>query len=210
MRKFENIYKYHFSYGSVVQVCVAHNMRHKSAQRYKGMVKVTTRRARKGFQLKYNPDFHWSNAFYSGLNLCNWEMVLTLQLLTEMIHDASGLRLDSLTTHKQYRAPSIVGCDILTTHTDCQSLSQYNSNNFLELYKNWHYTRSLCIGVVKAIPLHSKNPAQHAADFEMLKTKEELNNVFYSEDGLKKVLCVRVDGGSDEGPMHEEVQFFWT
>ena len=20
------------------------------------------------FQLKYNPDFHWSNAFYSGLN----------------------------------------------------------------------------------------------------------------------------------------------
>jgi len=26
----------------------------------------------------------------------------------------------------------------------------------------------------------------------------------------KKVLCVQVDGGCDEGPMHEEVQFFWT
>jgi len=47
-------------------------------------------------------------------------------------------------------------------------------------------------------------------NFEMLKTKEELNNVFYNEDGLKKLLCVRVDGGSDEGPMHKEVQFFWT
>ena len=44
----------------------------------------------------------------------------------------------------------------------------------------------------------------------MLKTKEELNNVFYNEDSLKKVLCVRVDGGSDERPMHEEVHFFWT
>ena len=44
----------------------------------------------------------------------------------------------------------------------------------------------------------------------MLKTKEALNNVFYNEDGLKKVLCVRVDGRSDEGPMYKEVQFFWT
>ena len=46
----------------------------------------------------------------------------------------------------------------------------------------------------------------------MLKTKEKLNNVlnFYNEDGLKKVLCVRVDRGSDERPMHEEVALFWT
>ena len=46
-------------------------------------------------------------------------------------------------------------------------------------------------------------------NFEMLKTKEELNNVFYKEDGLKKLLCAQVDGGSDEGPMHEELQNRW-
>ena len=44
----------------------------------------------------------------------------------------------------------------------------------------------------------------------MLKSKEELNDVFYNDNGLKKILCIRVDGGSDEGPVHEEVQFFWT
>lgn len=30
---------------------------------------MTTRRARKGFQLRYNPDTHWSSALYKGLNL---------------------------------------------------------------------------------------------------------------------------------------------
>ena len=42
----------------------------------------------------------------------------------------------------------------------------------------------------------------------MLKSKEELNYAFYNSNGLKKVLCIQVDGGCDEGPMHEEVQFF--
>jgi len=112
----QNIYKCHFSYGSVVQLCVARNMRHKSAQRYKGIAKVTTRRARKGFQLKYNPDFHWSNAFYSGLNFVQLRDGSNLTIVNR--DDASGFRLDSLTTHKQYRVPSVVGCDVLTTHID--------------------------------------------------------------------------------------------
>ena len=25
-----------------------------------------------------------------------------------------------------------------------------------------------------------------------------------------KIFCVRVDGASDEGPLHDEVQFFWA
>ena len=29
---------------------------------------MTTRRARRGFDVKYNPDCHWSGAFYCGLN----------------------------------------------------------------------------------------------------------------------------------------------
>ena len=57
----QEVYKRHFSYGTVVQLCVARNKRRLSS-------KVTTRRARKGFTLKYNPDAHWSAAFYKGLN----------------------------------------------------------------------------------------------------------------------------------------------
>lgn len=51
----EEAYGRHFSYGTVVQLCVARNKRRKSADRYKGVAQITTRRARKGFQLKYNP-----------------------------------------------------------------------------------------------------------------------------------------------------------
>lgn len=64
----QQVYKRHFSYGSVVQLCVARNKRRLSAKRYQGVAQVTTRRARKGFSLKYNPDAHWSASFYKGLN----------------------------------------------------------------------------------------------------------------------------------------------
>lgn len=56
------------SHGTVVQLCIARNQKRLSAARYRGLAQVTTRRARKGFQLRYNPDFHWSNALYRGLN----------------------------------------------------------------------------------------------------------------------------------------------
>ena len=62
----EGLYSRKFAYGTIVQLCIARNRRHKSSSRYKGAAKVTTRRARKGFQLRYN--FHWLNAFYRGLD----------------------------------------------------------------------------------------------------------------------------------------------
>ena len=61
----ENVYQQNFSYGSTVQLCVARNKRRMSAKRYRG---VTTIHARKGFTSRYNPDMHWSWAFYQGLN----------------------------------------------------------------------------------------------------------------------------------------------
>ena len=72
-------------------------------------------------------------------------------------------------------------------------------------------TLEYCAGVVKAQPLFPKSPAQYAADFEMLQCEEELKNVFLQPNGnCKPILCVCVDGASDKGPFHEEVQFFWT
>ena len=77
-----------------------------------------------------------------------------------------------------------------------------------------HFTRTgttpeICTGIVKAVPIHDKNPGQHAADFAMLMKKEELHTVFHSPDGdPKSILCAHVDGAMDEGPPHKEVQFF--
>lgn len=63
----ETTYQRKFGYGTVLQLCVARNLRRRSAKRYKGVTRVTTRRARQGFQLKYNPDSHWSGAFTRAL-----------------------------------------------------------------------------------------------------------------------------------------------
>ena len=65
----EGKYKSKLGYGTVVQLCVAHNKRRISARRYRGIAKVTSRRARKGFTLELNPDAHYSNSMYKALDL---------------------------------------------------------------------------------------------------------------------------------------------
>lgn len=102
----------HFGYGTVVQLCIARNRRRKSASWYKGVAQVTSRRARKEFQLKYNPDSHWSCALYRGLNMLQYTDGKVLNR-----DDAAGFRLD-LATHKLYRSPTVKGKEILTTRTD--------------------------------------------------------------------------------------------
>ena len=61
-------------------------------QRYKGVARVTSRRARKGFTLRYNPDAHWSTAFYRSLNLQFSDGKDTTNINRD---DAAGFRLDT-------------------------------------------------------------------------------------------------------------------
>lgn len=90
-------YNRHFAYGTVVQLCVARNKNRRSASNYKGAALVTTRRARKGFELRYNPDNHYSAALYRGLNLIQYTDGSNITNINR--DDASGFRLDTLTTH---------------------------------------------------------------------------------------------------------------
>lgn len=203
-------YKRHFAYGSVVQLCVARNKRRRSAVRYKGVAHVTCRRARKGFQLKYNPDFHWSNALYKGLSWLQYTDGRHIMNVNR--DDAAGFRLDTMTTHRLHRTPMVQGKQALTTHTDYVNrypfLLQTTSYNF----SGMKTTAEVCIGMVKASGVYPKNPAQHAADISIIEQQPELQPIFYDQlTGSKKsVECIRVDGSCDEGPVHEEVQFFWT
>lgn len=91
-------YKRHFSYGTVVELCVARNKRRQSSKRYRGVAKVTTRRARKGFALRYNPDSHWSTAFYKGLNNIQFQDGQNMTVINR--DDASGFRLDTYLDNK--------------------------------------------------------------------------------------------------------------
>jgi hypothetical protein len=198
------------SYGTVVELCIPRNKRRRSAKRYRGLAKVTTRRARRGFNIRYNPDAHWSAAFYKSLNTVQYEDGFnTLNINRD---DAAGFRLDTLTTCKQHATPNVQGMDVLTTRTDyvnkTPSVLQTTSYNFTKTKT----TSEICVGVVKAVPIHQKNPAQHYADLQMLAKEPLLKHVFYnSETGHPKLIdCIRVDGASDEGPAHEVVQYFWT
>ena len=110
------VYKRKVSYGTIVQLCIPRNKCRLSAKRYRGVAKVTSRRARKGFTLKFNPDAHWSCALYKGLNQLQYTDGKDLFILNR--DDATGFRLNTLTTCKQYTTPVVEGKEVLTTRTD--------------------------------------------------------------------------------------------
>lgn len=205
----EEKYQQKFSYGTVVQLCIACNKRRRSAGNYKGVAKVTTRRARKGFELKYNPDRHWSGALYKSLNFIQYTDGSDITNVNR--DDASGFRLDTLTTHGKHATPAVTSRDILTTHTDYvnkhPSVLQVSSYNFTATAT----TKEMCAGVVKASKVYPKNPVQHFADYEMLSLQPEYHSIFNnpSTGCPKRFECVRVDGATDEGPSHDEVRFWW-
>ena len=203
-------YKRKFGYGTVVQLCIPRNKRRKSAARYKGLAQVTNRRARKGFTLKYNPDAHWSAALYRGLDEIQYRD--GRHIMNVGRDDQAGFRLDTMTTSKQNASLCCNDNLPLTTRTDYvnqyPSVLQTTCYNFAAT----ETTSEICAGVVKAKKLFLKNPAQHYADMIMIEGNEEIKPAFFNPltDKRKEIECIRVDGGGDEGPVHEEVQYWWT
>ena len=61
-------------------------------------------------------------------------------------------------------------------------------------------------------PQQLKCPTQHHCDLLMFSSKAELQPVFKSilTNQNKKIDCIRVDGATDEGLGHEQVQYWWT
>ena len=181
---------------------MARNKRQCSSKNYKGVAKVTTRRARKGFTLRYNPDKHWSAKGLNWLQYTDGEDLLNINR-----DDQSGFRLDTMTTHSQHPTPMVQGQQSLTTHTDYvnkyPSTLQTTSYNFTQTST----TPELCAGVVKASKSYPKNPLQHFADLFMPEPKPEHKAAFQNSKAgkPKSIECIRVDGAGDEGPSHVEV-----
>ena len=171
---------------------------------------MTTRRARKRFSLRFNPDTHRSASFCKGLNQMQYKD--GTYILNINRDDAAGFRLDTLTSCKQYATPVVSGSEVLMTRTNFVnrylSVLQTTSYNFTKTST----TADVCVGIVKAVPLHYKNPAQHFSDLVMLSETASLHPVFLqkSSGAPKQVDCIRVDGATDEGPRHETIQYWWT
>ena len=197
-------YNAKIGYGTIVQLCTVRNKRKLSAARYHSVARVTSRRARKGFAIKLNPDPHYSTSMYKGLDFIQLRDGQNKMVLNR--DDQSGFRLDITYTHKLHKATALTDKPETTTRTDYvnkyASVIQTTSVMFL----GTSTTAERCVGVVKAQHLYKKNAAQHASDLVMLQSKDELEP--WMKD--KAVDCIRVDGAGDEGPSHHEVQFYWT
>jgi hypothetical protein len=126
----ERKYMRNFSYGSVVQLCIARNKRHKSASRYKGVARIISRRARKGFNLRYNPDSHWSSALYSGLNVMLLQDGYNVMNLGR--DDQAGFRLDTMSSHKLHKTLSVKGeCSTYHSYRLCHQISVNTPDNLI-------------------------------------------------------------------------------
>ncbi|XP_028517481.1 uncharacterized protein LOC114575920 [Exaiptasia diaphana] len=196
-------YKSKIGYGTIVQLCVVRNKRKLSSKRYKGIAKVTCRRARKGFSLKFNPDAHYSCSMYKILDKLQLTDGTDKIILNR--DDQAGFRLDTTYTHCQHKA-LYTGDQEVTTRTDFvnkySSVLQTSSYLFMETATN----EERAAGLVKNHYFFKKNPSQHASDLKYLKTTPE-----FKDDLMQKsVDCVRVDGATDERPNILEVQFLWT
>ena len=126
--------------------------------------------------------------------------------------ESAGFRLDTLTTHRLHRTLVVQGAEIVTTHTDYvnsyPSLLQTTNYNFSATKT----TGEICAGVVKGAGVYLKNAAQHAADLAMLEKVPTIQPAFLNPqiDNAKQIECIRVDGATDKGTSHQEIQFWWT
>ena len=192
-----------FAYGTIVQMCACHNKRRLSAKRYKGVAQITSRRARKGWNIRLNPDSHWSNSLYRDLDQLQLKDGRNKVILNR--DDAAGFRLDTTYTHKQYKTMSVKDKPELTTRTDYVNKYKSVLQTSMHLIMETENTAQKVLGVVKPHQLYPKDPSQHISDLYMMSRMEE-----YELDMHKPIDCIRVDGASDEGPTHLEVQFLWT
>ncbi|XP_068761299.1 uncharacterized protein [Montipora capricornis] len=195
-------YSCKIGYGTVVQLCVVRSKRRISAKRYKGVAKVTCRKSRKGFSVKLNPDAHWSSALYKGLDSIQLKDGRNKLLLNR--DDQAGFRLDTTFTHRQGKCLTLENAPSLTTRTDFMNPYSSLLQTTSYLFMKSDTTEKACAGVVKPHFNFPKNATQHIIDLEMLESR--MPNYF--DD--KPIECIRVDGATDEGPGHLEVQFLWT
>lgn len=169
------------SHGTMVELCVPRNRRHRSSSRYKSVANVVSKRARNGFDIELNIDEKWSNSLYASLN------ALQLQEHSNALYlyrdDAARFRLDTMATSSKFPTLMLRGSVDMATRTDFTN----KEHNVLQV-SSYCFTGSQTsdhefAGVVKASKIDSKNQAQHVADLEMLFKNNLFHDNFFRKDG---------------------------
>lgn len=88
------------SLSTVKRICVARNKRHRSRTWYTGQLAAVCRRPRKGFDVKFNPDKHYSSAMYCMLDFLQLRHDETRAVIINR-DDQAGFRLGSMFTNNK-------------------------------------------------------------------------------------------------------------
>ena len=184
-------------------MCVVCNRRKLSAKRYKGEAKVTCRRARKGLNVKFNPDAHYSSAMHKILDKV--QLIDGSDTIVLNRDDQTGFRPDTTYTHSQHKVLFSDKQEVMTCTDFVNKYSSILQSSYLFMETATNEERAA--GVVKSRHFSfEKNLSQHAADIKFLKTTPEFKDFFLG----KNIDCIHVDGASDEWPSVLEVQFICT
>lgn len=123
---------------------------------------------------------------------------------------AAGFCLDTMATHRLHKTPMVKGQHTLITYTDY--VNHYPS--ILQTSYSLWYTnnsRGLC-WYGKSQWSISQESCSTYSRYACLEQHPDIQPLCIDmrTESRKLIECVRIDGASDEGLSHEEVQFFWT
>lgn len=134
-----------------------------SAKRYKGEAKVTCRRARKGFNVKFNPDAHYSSAMHKILDKV--QLIDGSDTIVLNRDDQTGFRLDTTYTHSQHKVLFSDKEEVMTCTDFVNKYSSILQSSYLFMETATNEERAA--GVVKSRHFSfEKNLSQHAADIK--------------------------------------------
>ena len=93
-----------------------------------------------------NPDGHWNNAVYRGLDKLQLKDGLDKVVLNR--DDAAGFRLDTTYTHKQHKGVQLANEPDLTTRTDFVNSYPAQLQTSSYLFMETETTPKRCVGIV--------------------------------------------------------------
>ena len=208
-KRIEEEYKKEISLSSVKRLCVARNARHKSSSWYLGWAGIVSRKIRKGRPQLFNPDAHWSAAFYLGLEHLYFATDVDKSVVNR--DDQAGKRLHSTYTNMAQKSMMIQDCPTQTITSDyifAEIKGVIQPSNYLSTGFRNPGAKTRLLSVVKANEVHPKTPMQHLNDLQEIVTKHpKMRGCFYDSKGeRKKIELIMVDSGPDENPQSGSVR----
>lgn len=194
------------------KLCVpARKVRHPGRQQYMCLADIKVSKGYKGFNLKFCPDYKYSNAVYSMKDHTELNCAHALIINKD---DAAGIKMDSVQANSQFKYLHLTKNIDLIRRTDYAADKTVNPTiqNSSYLIQKQAATRhiqpsgTVPIAVTKCMAIFKKTPQQHFHDLQMVIKNPAVKTI--TDSGKIKIWIYRRDGGADETPSRRLCQFY--